>query len=219
MPFFLGIVGRSDTGKTTLILKLLPELEKRGYRVGVAKNCPHGFDFDREGKDSWKFYQGGASGVLLTSPCQVAFLKKKENKEEGILDFLSLVFHNFDLVLIEGFREESKIKKVELLRKGVSERPDNSLKNVVAFVSDLEIEVNKPVFKPEQIYEIADFMERLMEKSQDYQVEIIVNGERLPLNFFVKKMIGNLAFAVVDPLKREDEKEAEEIIIKVKRLN
>ena len=47
-PLILSVVGKSDSGKTTLILKLLPELKKRRYRIAVAKHCPHGFDLDIE---------------------------------------------------------------------------------------------------------------------------------------------------------------------------
>ena len=45
-PVILSIIGKSDSGKTTLILKLLRELRKRKYRVAVAKHCPHGFNLD-----------------------------------------------------------------------------------------------------------------------------------------------------------------------------
>jgi len=218
VPFLFGIVGRSDVGKTTLILKLVPELIKRGYRVGVVKNCPHGFDLDREGKDSWKFYQKGAEGVFLASPQRFAFVERiKEEREEDILKYFSLLFYNFDVVLVEGFSNLREIKKIELLREGISQKINPSLEKVIAVVSDFEINTDKPVFNPQEIGKIVDFMEKVMEKITD-KVEVIVNGEKLPLNFFLKKMVRNLALAVVDPLKRKDEKEEiKEVIIKVSR--
>ncbi len=78
MPFIVGITGKSDTGKTTLILKLIPELTKRGYKVGTVKNCPHSFNIDKEGKDSYKFSKEGSKGVLLTSSNEIAFIRKKD---------------------------------------------------------------------------------------------------------------------------------------------
>jgi len=50
----ISIVGKSNSGKTTLLEKLIPELVKRGYRVATIKHNVHGFDIDHEGKDSWR---------------------------------------------------------------------------------------------------------------------------------------------------------------------
>ena len=51
-PPVVAIVSKKNSGKTTLIAKLIPELIKRGYRVGTIKHDVHGFDIDHEGKDS-----------------------------------------------------------------------------------------------------------------------------------------------------------------------
>ena len=60
MPPIISIVGNSNSGKTTLIEKLIPELKKRGYRVGVIKHAHHGFNIDKKGKDSWRHKVEGA---------------------------------------------------------------------------------------------------------------------------------------------------------------
>jgi len=52
MPQMISVVGKSGSGKTTLIEKLIPELKRRGYRVGVVKHAFHHFDMDKKGKDS-----------------------------------------------------------------------------------------------------------------------------------------------------------------------
>ncbi len=163
-PFILGIVGKSDTGKTTLILKLVPEFVKRGYRVGVVKNCPHGFEIDRKGKDSWKFSQAGSQGVLLTSPERFAFLREEKEDIKKIPQIISLLFHGFDIVLVEGYSNLQWIEKIELLRRGISEIKDPSLKKVVAFVSDINIKEDKPVFRPEEIDKICDWVEKKMKE-------------------------------------------------------
>ena len=163
-PFILGIVGKSDTGKTTLILKLVPEFVKRGYRVGVVKNCPHGFEIDRKGKDSWKFSQAGSQGVLLTSPERFAFLREEKEDIKKIPQIISLLFHGFDIVLVEGYSNLQWIEKIELLRRGISEIKDPSLKKVVAFVSDINIKEDKPVFRPKEIDKICDWVEKKMKE-------------------------------------------------------
>jgi len=216
-PFILGVIGKSDTGKTTLILKLIPELVKRGYKVGVAKNCPHGFEMDREGKDSWKFSEAGSQGVFLSSPERFALFREEREGIGKIPQIISLFFYGFDIVLMEGYSDLQEVEKIELLRKGISERKNPSSKKVIAFISDIDIKENKPVFRPDEIDKICDFVEKKMEESDTKKnVEITVNGERLPLNFFMQRMIKNLALAIVEPLKRKTlEEDIKEVVIKV----
>jgi len=215
IPFVLGIVGKSDVGKTTLILKLIPELTKRGYKVGTVKNCPHGFDIDRKGKDSWKFSKEGSRGVLLTSQKKIALIKSTEENSD-ILKIIDLLFYDFDIVLVEGFSKEQRLKKVEILRKGISEQIDLSLNEVIAIVSDIDVKVDKPIFKPDQIYAIVDFLEKIMKKEKK-SVEVIVNGEKIFLNNFLQNMVKSLTLAIVDPLRRKGEEEVKEVVIKVSK--
>lgn len=220
-PFILGIVGKSDTGKSTLILKLIPELVKRGYRVGTIKNCPHGFDIDKKGKDSWRFSQAGSEGILLTSPDRFALVRRGENKsDKEIPELICLLFYGFDIVLVEGYSSLEGIKKIELLRKGISHCMDTSLKKVVALVSDIEMGVDKPVFRPDEVNRIVDFMEEAMQTNNiNKGVEILINGESLPLNHFVQRMVKNLALAVVEPLKKNSKEDITEVIIKVSEFD
>ncbi|MCD6318581.1 molybdopterin-guanine dinucleotide biosynthesis protein B [Candidatus Aerophobetes bacterium] len=215
-PFVLGIVGKSDVGKTTLILKLIPELTKRGYKVGTVKNCPHGFDIDRKGKDSWKFSKEGSRGVLLTSQKKIALIKSTEENSD-ILKIIDSLFYDFDIVLVEGFSKEQRLKKVEILRKGISEQIYSPLNEVIAIVSDIDVKVDKPIFKPDQICAIVDFLEKIMKKEKK-SVEIIVNGEKIFLNNFLQNMVKSLTLAMVDPLRRKGEEEIKEVVIKVSKI-
>ena len=217
-PLILGIVGKSDTGKTTLILNLIPELVKRGYKVGTAKNCPHGFNIDKKGKDSWRFSQSGSGGVLLISPDEFVIARKREKKDsENILGLFTLLFNDFDIVLVEGFSSLQKVRKIELLRKEISDKMDPSLRNVVAVISDVAVKTDKPVFKPNEIINMVDFMEKEMEKdNKEKNVEVLVNGKKVPLNFFLQQVVKNLAIGVVEPLKRKNKEEKiREVSIKV----
>ena len=74
----ISIVGKSDSGKTTLIEKLVPELTRRGYRVATVKHDVHGFEVDREGKDSWRHKQAGAHTVVISSPQKIALIRDVE---------------------------------------------------------------------------------------------------------------------------------------------
>ena len=74
----VSVVGKSDSGKTTLIEKLVPELTRRGYRVATVKHDMHGFEVDREGKDSWRHKQAGAHTVVIASPQKIALIRDVE---------------------------------------------------------------------------------------------------------------------------------------------
>ncbi len=162
-PLILSVVGKSDSGKTTLILKLLPELKKRRYRVAVAKHCPHGFDLDIEGKDSWKFTQAGAEGILLTSVGSFALLRPKEDSL-SMRERLQNYFSDVDIVLMEGYDNEPGIEKIEIIREEIGEM-GSDIDGVIAYVSDMRVETEKRVFSPDDISAVADFIETLKENS------------------------------------------------------
>ncbi len=71
MPQIICIVGRSQSGKTTLIEKLIPVLKNRGHRIGTIKHSQHIFDFDKSGKDSWRHKDAGAETVIIASPGRI----------------------------------------------------------------------------------------------------------------------------------------------------
>src|SRR5437773_10405425 len=80
MPPILCFVGRSNSGKTTLIERLIPELVKEGYRLATIKHAGHGFNMDTEGKDSWRHKQAGAKTVVITSKGSVALFTDTEQE-------------------------------------------------------------------------------------------------------------------------------------------
>ena len=67
-PALVAIVGKSDSGKTTLIEKVVPELVRLGLRVGTVKHDAHSFEIDHPGKDSWRHGQAGAEAYVIASP-------------------------------------------------------------------------------------------------------------------------------------------------------
>ena len=74
-PITIILAGNSDAGKTRLMEKLLPELSRRKRTVAAVKDCPHGFEMDREGKDSWRFKKAGAKGVFVTSADRIGLIR------------------------------------------------------------------------------------------------------------------------------------------------
>jgi molybdopterin-guanine dinucleotide biosynthesis protein B len=115
-PGLVAIVGKSDSGKTTLIEKLLPELLKLGLRVGTVKHDAHSFEIDHPGKDSWRHGQAGALAYVVSSPERLAYISKVDG-EMPLTDIARRFFAGFDLVVAEGYKRSSP-HLVELFRVG-----------------------------------------------------------------------------------------------------
>jgi molybdopterin-guanine dinucleotide biosynthesis protein B len=153
----ISIVGTSKSGKTTLIEKLIPELKKRGYRIGTIKHTTHGFDMDKRGKDSWRHKAAGAETVIVASREKIVMVK-----DENISGLKSIekYFDNVDLVITEGFKKENR-PKIEIYRSNKSNPPlCQNDKTIIALVTDTDLLVNIPVFGLEAINSLADMIEK-----------------------------------------------------------
>ena len=152
------IVGKSDSGKTTLIEKLLPQLRRLGLSVGTIKHDVHGFDIDHPGKDSWRHKQAGASLTLISSPRKLALVKDTDH--DSRLEELLPYFKGLDLVLTEGYKRESR-PKVEIFRPEAHPEPlCRGDENLVAMVSDFDIDLGVPRFGLEDAGGLALFLKQ-----------------------------------------------------------
>lgn len=156
----IAFVGRSQTGKTTLIKKLVLELKNRGYKVGIIKNCHQDFSLSPEGKDTWQFMQAGAEGAAMRGPDRLAWLGKTWGTGSSLREIASSFFPHCDFVLVEGGHQEASIPKIVVLKKGISEDIHCSPDEVIAVVSDGKEFAGKPVFPPRDIAKIANFIEK-----------------------------------------------------------
>lgn len=154
----VSIVGESDSGKTTLIEKIIPELIRRGYRVATIKHHGHGFDLDHEGKDSWRHKQAGAWVTVLASPHQVAVVEEVE-KDYEIAELRDIYIRQVDIILTEGFKQ-SREPRIEVFR---SDRKSDIISrgdaNLLAVVGDKPPAVNVPCFDRFDITGVADLIE------------------------------------------------------------
>ncbi len=156
MPPVLSIIGKSGSGKTTLIEKLIPELKKRGYRIGTIKHAHHGFAIDMHGKDSARHKAAGADAVMVASPEGFVMVK---NSSEPPLDELTAHLRDLDLIITEGYKHQEK-PKIEVCRRATQKTPlAPELQNIIAFVSDMSFDLPIPMFGLEHIAGIADLIE------------------------------------------------------------
>ena len=157
-PNIISVVGKSDSGKTTLLEKIIPELKKRGYRLGIVKHAHHGFEMDKKGKDSWRHKQAGADASLVISPGVIALVKDEESQSvQDIRKYLS----DMDLIITEGFKRE-KIPKIEIFRKTGRHGEPLCMRdeNLAAFVTDSDYKPDVPKFSLDDIEKISDFIEK-----------------------------------------------------------
>ena len=155
MPPVITFVGHSNSGKTTLIERLIPELKRRGYRVGTIKHAHHGFSMDQEGKDTHRHRIAGADMVLAASPDQIALVK---TVSDPALDSLLPYFQDMDILLVEGYKREKK-PKIEVFRSQIHQTPlfpDDEL--LAAAVTDVPFAARVPVFLFEDISAICDLI-------------------------------------------------------------
>jgi len=193
-----AFAGISDSGKTWLIQRLIAELKDRGYSVSVAKHCPHGFDLEAQWKDTARFMEAGSDAVCMYSSDGRIVLQTKKAKPD-VKSIAQDFFNYSDYVFIEGNRGDKSLRKIEVLRKGISEKMLCSPQELIAVVSDFEIEGIKPVFHPEKIKTIADFLETFPDE-QSPSLILDIDGASVPMNSFVQKIISSTLLGMVESL-------------------
>lgn len=146
----VSIVAKSGTGKTTLLEKLITEMNQRGYKIGVIKHDAHRFDIDHEGKDSWRLTQAGADTMVISSSEKLAMVKKYPPQAEPSLEeTVQTYFQDVDLVLTEGFKK-SAMPKIEVHRRERSQellcRGEIRDETLLAVASDSSLDVDVPLY-------------------------------------------------------------------------
>lgn len=146
-------VGKSNSGKTTFIERIIPELVRAGYKIATVKHAGHGFDLDTEGKDSWRHKQAGASSVVILSKGSMAMFAdvsdqmKVEDIRARFLD------NSYDLIIAEGWKHEG-YPKIVIIRDEVGEIPI-SPEGLLAVVSDKPVDLNVPRFHLDDVPAVA----------------------------------------------------------------
>lgn len=166
MSKVVNIVGSSsNVGKTYLIEGLIKEVKSRGYSIATIKHDVHGFDIDKEGKDTYKHRKAGSETVIISSKNRFAMIKELE-KETNLNDIIKMVLDK-DIILVEGYKK-SNLRKIEVFRKGVSEKIITPKNKLIAIASDTNLDINDIIIVDKENYKkLAD----LIEKEKDFNFE------------------------------------------------
>ena len=173
----LAVIGRKNSGKTTVIEGLISELAKRHLRVASVKHIrKKGFSMDREGKDTWRHSAAGANPVIAVSDIEL-IIKMKGGLDQFSLDRMINVAqeNQADVLVLEGFSslvaENERVGKIVCVRdlEEYEEFRKSTRGEVLAFLSFqplgepvLNINADHP-FTVERVTRFIEERERISE--------------------------------------------------------
>lgn len=213
----VSFIGWQDSGKTTIARQVVAILQEKGFRVAVIKSTHHtSINFDKEDSDTNAYSKAGACMVALLAPDQmVTFGPPPEMK---LTDIVHRFFHDVDIVIAEGFKDERHISKIEVSRSD-GELLKDRVNGVVAVVTDRSLP-EIPVFRPDQAKEIAEFIVREFitnAERPDTEAVLFVNGKKIPMKGFVQDALAGTVHGFVKSLKKTENTESIELRIKINR--
>jgi len=155
MTVHLSIVGRKNSGKTTLMTALIEELVRRGLDVASVKHTSHDHEFDTPGKDSWRHRQAGSSAAVIIAPGRWS-CHTDHPPAEMVGDLYRTLFRGRDLVLWEG-RGNAEAQKIELLPPDLPPLNEGDA-TLVAVVGRQAVVGDLPCFDPDDTVILADWV-------------------------------------------------------------
>ncbi len=163
----LCFVGRSNSGKTTLLVRLIELFTAEGLVCATVKRHNHDVDVDVPGKDSWRHAHAGARVAVMSTPHQLSVVRHTEHKA-SLEEIAALAADaGCEVMLVEGAKH-SPAPKIEVSRAVCDREPALAPEEVVAFVSDSKERSARyracglPVFDPDDIEGIAIFVRELL---------------------------------------------------------
>jgi len=202
MPPIVSIVGKSDSGKTTLLEALIRVLGQRGRRVAVIKHAADDFEIDTPNKDSWRFSRAGSAVSAISSKDRLAVIHRLENgpDPQALLPYLGT---DCDLVLTEGFKQYA-YPKIEVIGSGQSADPVSPPEQLLAIVADKPVNTSVPQFNKAEVAKIADLIEQKYLVGAEDSLDLFVNGRYVPLNRAGKNLLLRTLTAIATGLKVPD---------------
>lgn len=215
----LNVYGPSNSGKTTLVEKLITALREKDYSVGTVKNIHVGdFSIDTEGKDTWRHHKAGAEMVVANSEDEAAFLVKYGMVPEEV-KYVIYKATDPDILIIEGYWDDDSPK---IALGDFEERPKTALRykdnfdEVLTFAVE-GIETEKILEElpgldcgkcgNDSCNELASAIRQNKNTLEDCEyfsekkVSMIVDGKEIPLGKFAKDIVAGTISGMVSTLK------------------
>jgi len=155
----VSVVGKSDSGKTTLMEGLIRALTARGWRVATVKHHIHDFDIDIPGKDSWRHAKAGAVVTMISAPDKFGVVRQVE-RERTLDELVEAAGPDVDILLTEGFKRAGDVR-IEVSRAARSDELICTPDQLFALVTDVSYDVGVvPVFGLDDADGLAALVER-----------------------------------------------------------
>jgi len=183
-PAVFGFYGKTNTGKTKLIEKIVKKLTIYDFKVATIKKTDKKIGIDLEGKDTWIHSRAGAELVVLSSPIETDIIIKKNIPVQDIIKYVS-EFEKYDVILIEG-ANEPEISKIRL--------------------GDIKKRENTILDYHDNFEEIINLIKKEIDLQQisKNKISILVNGNVVPLSEFPANIIHNSIVGMIKSLKGVD---------------
>ena len=219
MPSIVTFIGWHNSGKTTLVSKVVHHLKELGYRVAVIKSSKEvGIEFDKPETDTAKHKEAGADSVLFVAPDQMVL--QTSNNNLSITTLAHRYFQEADIVIGEGFKNAKQVAKIEVFRN-----PEHQLRQkvrgVIAIASDLDL-TGDHVFRLNESRQIAAFIEKrfLQNKKQGAAVtSLLVNGKKIGLQEFIQQSLAGTVNGYIKSLKMVDDVREIDLRITLNKIN
>ena len=154
-----GITGKKNSGKTTLMERLVAEMGARGFSVSTIKHTHHSVDIDQAGKDSYRHRVAGAQQVILSCHSRWAIMTEIRDEPEPSLDELISQLAPVDLLFVEGYKRDAHAK-IETHRHETGHdliaEDDPTIMAVASNIGALNID--RPILDLNDTTQIAEFI-------------------------------------------------------------
>jgi len=198
MPPVISVIGQSRSGKTTLIEGLVAELKSRDYRVATIKHTAQDINFDEPGKDSWRHLQAGSEATAVVSKDRVKLIKSII-AEDALDEVARFIGDDYDIILTEGFKQANAPKI--LVHRNEAELSLKGIKKLIAIVNDEPLKTKVRQFSHQDVKGLADLLEKGFIKPQRERLALYINGDRVILSNFPRKIISSVLINMVSSLK------------------
>jgi molybdopterin-guanine dinucleotide biosynthesis protein B len=196
MRSIISIVGKSSSGKTTLLEKLIAELKKRGYKVAIVKHSHHKDDLDTAAKDTWRFTKAGSEISAINSLDHLAIYRRMDSYFDP-QDISNFVLWDFDILLTEGFKG-SNYPKIEVHRARQGKELLTDPKLLLAVVTDEPLNIDVPQLSHDDVAGVADIIEKtIISQNNETDLDLVIDGVHTPVNPSLKDLLTRTLTAMI----------------------
>lgn len=200
MPPIVSIVGKSNSGKTTLLEKIIAELKERGYKVAVIKHAGEDIELDTVNKDTWRFSRAGSDIAAINAGQKLAVFKTVDS-DFSAGDFTAFFGGDYDILLMEGFKQ-SPYPKIEVHRKEQGKDLVSPPGQLIAVVTDEPVAVNVPQFNKDEVKKIVDFIVATVLKPNTEEIDLFINNKPVWLKPASRDLLARTLIAMAPEAKR-----------------